>query len=648
MSLLENARLLTKIMTPLVLICVTGLFGLGQLAYRFYQSDVTYSHFISYESGGMITLLQARGDLRSIVLGAANMVTRDVAAGGEHDVSAARQAVAEEFKAAVALLPASKDEIEALATESDRILFRVIDAVQLLKSGDKAAARAIIWDLDAAGDRVDEELNALAAKLKQQVTLSQETLSARAMSDIIFWCTVLSVSVMGTIAIAVFVTRRGIILPLKVLGERMESLAAGDTTSPVTGAERLDEIGAMSRSVVVFRDNELVRLRLEANAESTKQLADAERAAHEEERRLEQEGVEAAMAALAKGLGRLAEGDLVYRIDEEFGFGHDALRINFNQSADKLLDTLRTVGVNASAITNSANEMRSATDDLSRRTTEQAASVEETAAALEQITRTVTDSTERAEEAGKLVERTRQGAEKSGDIVRQAISSIYEIEKSSGEIASIIGVIDDIAFQTNLLALNAGVEAARAGDAGRGFAVVAQEVRELAQRSAQAAKEIKTLILTSGRQVKSGVALIDEAGAALKAMVAEVQSVNRHVAAIVSSAHEQSNALREVNQAVVKLDQGTQKNAAMVEQSTAVSDTLAQEANLLDGLLQQFNLGQSRARPAESGRSPQAARPVPSDAMTQPRPSPARELGKRIVRALGGTAAAPDAKWDTF
>ncbi|MBZ5821670.1 methyl-accepting chemotaxis protein, partial [Rhizobium sp. VS19-DR183] len=205
--------------------------------------------------------------------------------------------------------------------------------------------------------------------------------------------------------------------------------------------------------------------------------------------------------SLAAGLQRLADGDVAYRISTPFAAHLDTLRLDFNNSLTKLHEALQAVMENARGIDGGANEIRSAADDLAKRTEQQAASVEETAAALEQITTTMRDSTKRAEEAGVLVSRTRIGAEKAGEVVRNAVHAMHQIEKSSGEISNIISVIDEIAFQTNLLALNAGVEAARAGDAGKGFAVVAQEVRELAQRSAAAAKEIKALIITSGEQV---------------------------------------------------------------------------------------------------------------------------------------------------
>ncbi|WP_439626151.1 methyl-accepting chemotaxis protein [Shinella sp.] len=303
---------------------------------------------------------------------------------------------------------------------------------------------------------------------------------------------------------------------------------------------------------------------------------------------------------LAGALTRLAQGDLTLHLRTPFIPTLEQLRTDFNGASERLREAMSAVGENAQAIAAGSNQIRSAADDLSKRTEQQAASVEETAAALEEITTTVADSSRRADEAGKLVASTRENAEKSGQVVRMAIAAMGQIESSSREISNIIGVIDDIAFQTNLLALNAGVEAARAGDAGKGFAVVAQEVRELAQRSANAAKEIKALINTSGEQVKSGVTLVGQTGEALEQIVRQVQDINGNVAAIVESAKEQATGLGEINQAVNTLDQGTQQNAAMVEESTAASHSLAREAEALFNLLGQFRVGDTgRARLVE-------------------------------------------------
>ncbi|WP_426240656.1 methyl-accepting chemotaxis protein [Pararhizobium sp. DWP1-1-3] len=342
---------------------------------------------------------------------------------------------------------------------------------------------------------------------------------------------------------------------------------------------------------------------------------------------------------LAAALQDLAGGNLDQHLDRQFIPALETLRLSFNDSIDKLKQAMRAVGANAQAITAGSSEIHNAAVDLSKRTEQQAASIEETAAALEEITTTVADSSRRAEEAGALVAQTKLGAERSSEVVRNAVKAMGEIENSSREISSIIGVIDEIAFQTNLLALNAGVEAARAGDAGKGFAVVAQEVRELAQRSAKAAKEIKSLITTSGDQVKTGVSLVGQAGKALEEILTQVHQINTNVAAIVEGAKEQATGLKEINQAVNTMDQGTQQNAAMVEQSTAASHALAKEADGLFGLLSQFKVGEASQGRLAAAR--QDAKPVAS---------PARAMANRVAKAFSSNVAvaANRDSWEEF
>ena len=345
-----------------------------------------------------------------------------------------------------------------------------------------------------------------------------------------------------------------------------------------------------------------------------------------------------AVVALGGGLRALAEGDLEQRLERAFVPSMEQVRADFNEAVGKLCAAMQAVGHNARSIAAGAEEVRSAASDLSRRTEQQAASVEETAAALEQVTATVSDSSKRAEEAGSLVRQTRENAERSADVVRNAVSAMGEIESSSQKISSIIGMIDEIAFQTNLLALNAGVEAARAGEAGRGFAVVAQEVRGLAQRSASAAKDIKELIGASGGQVERGVALVGETGKVLEQIVQQVQEINTNVAAIVQGAREQATSLTEINRAVNSIDQGTQQNAAMVEESTAASHSPAGEAQSLFNLLTQFRTGEA---PAASATPTASTRP-------QPASSPARQLLRQVKGAFAGNAALATDDWEEF
>jgi methyl-accepting chemotaxis protein len=342
-----------------------------------------------------------------------------------------------------------------------------------------------------------------------------------------------------------------------------------------------------------------------------------------------------------KAMAAIAEKDVSYRITDDLPEAYHGLRDDFNDALEQLAATIADIDSGASQIHSGAEEIRSAADDLAKRTEQQAASIEETAAALEEITTTVKDSSRRAAEAGQLVARAKLGAEKSGEVVKEAVAAMGAIERSSKEIESIIGVIDDIAFQTNLLALNAGVEAARAGDAGKGFAVVAQEVRELAQRSANAAKAIKTLITTSGEQVKAGVSLVGDTGKALIVIVDEVKEIDQHIVSIVDSAHEQSTALQEINTAVNVMDQGTQRNAAMVEETTAASHALVAEVVQIAEMLSAFKIGRS------SQGHPPVSRPAQS---ARPRETPVRRLQSKVAHGFGGQGQASAAKdhWEEF
>ena len=362
--------------------------------------------------------------------------------------------------------------------------------------------------------------------------------------------------------------------------------------------------------------------------ETARQEADAQRRAAEEEQNK-------VVAALAASLKRLADGDLTTHIDSQFTGSHEQIRTDFNAAVESLRATIGSISEATGALRSGSDEISTASNDLSHRTEQQAASLEETAAALDQVTAAVKRSAEGARQASSAASSAKEDASQSGEVVRGAVAAMGEIEQSSGQITQIIGVIDEIAFQTNLLALNAGVEAARAGDAGKGFAVVAQEVRALAQRSADAAKEIKALISNSTAQVARGVKLVGDTGEALTGIVAKVTEIDGLISEIAQSANEQSTSLNEVNSAVNQMDQVTQQNAAMVEEVTAAAASLKGEGVELEKLVSRFNTGAAVAAPRARGRPEiaQAGRHGPAR-------SPARAAQAQL-------AAAAD-EWEEF
>jgi methyl-accepting chemotaxis protein len=455
-----------------------------------------------------------------------------------------------------------------------------------------------------------------------------------------------ALGITAALALAIGIwTGRGFSRPIVAIGARMRTLSAGDNETPIPHAEKRDEIGDMARAVAIFRDNALALISAEAAAAESGRQTEAERARNEASRAREAANQALVVRSVAQGLSRLSDGDLTYRLDEAFAAEYEQLRSDFNAAMDQLQETMRVISRNTSGIKSGTSEISQAADDLSRRTEQQAASLEETAAALDQITATVRKTAEGANHARQAVSTTKSDAERSGEIVGSAVAAMGEIEKSSGQISQIIGVIDEIAFQTNLLALNAGVEAARAGEAGKGFAVVASEVRALAQRSAEAAKEIKGLIQASTTHVGSGVELVGQTGKALERIVTQVAEINGIVSEIAASAQEQSTGLAEVNTAVNQMDQLTQQNAAMVEQSTAASHSLAQEADALAALVGRFQLGDDSAPAASPIRKAQPAKPA----------APAKPARRSMLQALTGRGssvavkeAPAEAGWEEF
>ncbi|ORE97137.1 methyl-accepting chemotaxis protein [Aurantimonas sp. 22II-16-19i] len=409
---------------------------------------------------------------------------------------------------------------------------------------------------------------------------------------------------------------RSISRPINQMTAAMRRLASGEQSVEIPAQGRGDEIGQMAGAVQIFKEQAIERLRLEKEAEASRVSEAQAKQRQADLEHAKAEDLRAFMGVVDASFDRLSSGDLTVRMSGPVAQEFEPIKAKFNASVEELEQAIGRVVGTVGTIRVGLNEITVASNDLAHRTEQQAASLEETVAALGQVTSAVNQTADGASEARKSADAARLKATRGGEIVAQAVTAMSEIESSSQQISQIIGVIDEIAFQTNLLALNAGVEAARAGEAGKGFAVVAQEVRALAQRSAEAAKEIKSLITTSSDQVGRGVDLVTASGKSLDEIVAEVAGMAEVIAQIAESAREQATSLREVSGAADQMDKVTQQNAAMVEQSTAAAQTLSAETDGLAQTIARFKTAQTRnaASPARSsqpsaGRS--SARPVP-------------------------------------
>ncbi len=456
--------------------------------------------------------------------------------------------------------------------------------------------------LQKTGIAIGEHVIAVNEQFVQE--LASEEHATLSMVETVLWTGAIAAA--GSVAfglIIAFFISVGIVRLVTRITSTMEVLVKGDFSVSVPEIERRDEIGAMARAVEVFRQNGIRAIALEDEAQTQRNLTNEERNRNTARERKHAEAMAQATSGLATGLAKLAEGQLTFQISEPFAEEFENLRLNFNTAVAQLRDTMVIVSAASDSITQGSQEISRGSDDLSKRTERQAAALEQTAAALDEIMANVVASRSRVDDATAMAARANSNAKDAGIVVSGAIDAINKISSSSNEISNIIGVIDQIAFQTNLLALNAGVEAARAGDAGKGFAVVAQEVRELAQRSAQAAREIKGLIDASLANVENGVELVNRTGQALQAIESCVVVINEQVQSIAAGGREQATGLQEINTAINSLDQVTQQNAAMVEESSAASATLLEEVYQLKSMIAKFQTGTEGVASATARRA---------------------------------------------
>lgn len=499
-----------------------------------------------------------------------------------------------------------------------------VDLVGSMMTADFSAAASFVAPFEDSYKHMVDTLAQVVSATQAATTARVKESEANAVATewiILMAALATLVVVAGSAAVTILVTRKDV---RKIAGAT-EALASGDNSVDLAALERKDEFGAIVRSLTVFRDNQLHLIEIRKEQEQTREAAAREQ--------------QLVVSSLASGLDHLATGDLTYRLTAEFPGEYKKLREDFNAAMHKLEDTLRVIWQVTSNIQTGSSEISQAADDLSRRTEHQAATLEETAATLGEITSTVKKTADGALHARESVSTTKEDAVRSGRVVNDAVNAMHAIEVSAGQIGQIVGVIDEIAFQTNLLALNAGVEAARAGDAGKGFAVVASEVRALSQRSAEAAKEIKALINASSAKVTQGVGLVGEAGKALERIVTQVADVNDVVDQIAASAQENSIRVTQVNTAVSDMDDFTQQNTAMVEQSTAASHSLAHEAEELVNLIGRFRVNGLEQVSAAPRRSETSA---PRERVAVHAAKPARKTAQAVLKSVasGRTALA--------
>lgn len=384
---------------------------------------------------------------------------------------------------------------------------------------------------------------------------------------------------------------RSISGPLAGLVSIMKRLANGDINVRVAGVDRRDEMGEMSRAVLVFRDNAIARVAAEDDARSAEEAMEHDRRMMEMERSERLDEQARVMAQIGGGLAALSDGVFSRPITVDFPEEYRPLKSDFNRALGQLRETIRTVAAQAASMSSIVSEISCATDVLAKRTEHQAIVLDGAVNTMDAISNDVSVTANAANNADALVRDAHSAAAASDEIVSSAIAGMLEIEESSAKIATIVSVIEEIAHQTNLLALNAGVEASRAGEAGKGFAVVASEVRALAQRSSDAAKEIKDLINVSTQRVERGKELVDSASELLKHIAARVDLIRTTVSNIAATATSQAKHLSEFQTTIAEIDQSTQQTAAMAEESDAACRSLNAEAQHLLELIQQFELG---------------------------------------------------------
>ena len=621
MRILSSLKIRTITMVAASLVALLALVS-GAMALRFIDK---LGEALTYSSDNTVPSLSVLGDISQNAGQARVLTTQHILA----PTPAVTRQIDKELLAAIArtdagferYTPFVSDEAEAQMFAQLRSTWaRWKEAVEPVRRDSLAIRTAEatarynreLKPLGAAFDAVIDRQFAYNVEIADDAGVRGQADTARSFN----WIAGLLVAI-GVVCVGVMVVMQlRLNRPLAALTRAMEDMAGGNLDRQVPGGDKSDEIGAIARALEAIKQGVAARAEAQAREQARAQ--------------------EVVVEELGQGLGALKAGRLDCAISRRFPADYESLRVDFNATLETLSTLLGQVAEASDNVGNGSSEIASAADDLANRTSSQAAALEESAAAVRELRDAVTETASVADSARQNASETEQEAVQGGEVVQRAVTAMEAISKSSQRMAEIVTLIDGIAFQTNLLALNAGVEAARAGEAGKGFAVVATEVRALAERSAEAAREISGIIQASGADVTNGEEMMGRTREALDKIVARTGTLSGLIQKIAQSARAQTDTIRQVDEVVGQMDTATQQNAALVEQSTAASRGLAEEAERMGQLVRRFELGNS-ASPVRGN----TVRPMPARART---PTPA--AAPRAPISVG--SAALDADWSEF
>ena len=608
--MLKHLGIPAKIMSVVALVSLLGLGVSMFTVFKIQSLDDAYSRAV-VQSEVIYQVARANRNLAESVYQAYKVLVYD---GQSAEARAAGEAAQVGMDRARENLTAARERMPVLAGEFDKFMSQMnsIDkisneAVALGLRDQNDAARQRLRDMDQTAADYLENSRVFVEKLFDENVETSAQATASANQTTIIALVLAALGAFGGLAIAYMVARKGITQPLGSLVNGMTQLADGNLDVDIDGQDRRDEVIRYVQGkygqVQIFKAAGLENRRLQADAERNRASQDEASARQTAIENARAEDLRHFVTIVEAGFNRLADGDLTVRMNQSVASEFEPIRLKFNDSVTQLEETIGFVVSSIQTIRNGLSEIAIASNDLSQRTEQQAASIEQTVAALSEVSQGIDLTATNAGQARAVASGALRKAEEGGAIVSKAVTAMEAIEGSSQKISQIIGVIDEIAFQTNLLALNAGVEAARAGEAGKGFAVVAQEVRELAQRSATAAKEIKDLISTSRDQVGAGVDLVTSSGHSLEEILGEVGKMAEVISQIASSAQQQAVSLREVSGAADQMDKVTQQNAAMVEETTAATKSVEAETESLAEAVSRFSVSSQGAGSRSGSRA---------------------------------------------